>query len=100
VSATFWAVLVIFLASFAVLAILLVGLVRQLKSLASTMKRFQERVQPLAERLASEGAAAQDRMQEISGATASIRAGGRASANGSAAEPRGTQAAQPESSTS
>jgi hypothetical protein len=87
VSATSWGVLVIFLASFTVLAVLLVGLVRQLKGLASTLEAFQERVQPLAERLARDGAVAQDRLQELSMGTQNLGARGTTASNGSTADP-------------
>lgn len=74
-SATTWGVLIIFLASFAVLAIVLVGTVRQLKGFVSTMTRFQDRVQPLAERINRDGAVAQERMLDVSAAAQAVSAG-------------------------
>ena len=94
-SATFWGVLIIFLASFSVLAALLVGLVRQLKGLASTLKGFQERVQPLADRIVREGAVAQDRVHELSVTTQSLSARGAAGSNGSSAAPGASRGVDP-----
>ena len=97
-SATFWGVLIVFLASISILAVLLVGLVRQSKGLARTLRSFQERVQPLAEQLARDGAAAQDRLQDLSMATRSLSARGSAPPNGSTADPswpRGTEPGTP-----
>ena len=73
-SATTWGVLVIFLASFTVLAIVLVGTVRQLKGFVSTMTRFQDRIQPLAERINRDGAIAQERMLDVAAAAQAISA--------------------------
>ncbi len=71
-SAATWGVLVILLASFTVLAIALVGTVRQLKGFVSTMTRFQDRIQPLAERINRDGAVAQERMLDVSAAAQAI----------------------------
>ena len=94
-SATFWGVLIIFLASFSILAVLLVGLVRQLKGLARRLRSFQERVQPLAERLARDGAAAQDRLHDLSTATQALSARGSVVSNGSTADPARSRGTEP-----
>ena len=94
-SATFWGVLIIFLASFSILAVLLVGLVRQLKGLASTLRGFQERVQPLADRIAREGDMAQDRIRDLSVTTQAFSARGPAASNGSIATPVRSRGADP-----
>jgi hypothetical protein len=74
---------------------LLVGLVRQLKGLARTLRSFQERVQPLAERLASDGAAAQDRLHDLSMATQALSARNSATSNGSTADPARSRGTEP-----
>jgi hypothetical protein len=79
VSATAWGVLVIGVASFGVLGVLLVGLIRQLKRLGGSLRSFQQGVQPLADRIVREGERAQGRMQELSTASEQLR---RAAAKG------------------
>jgi hypothetical protein len=66
VSATAWGVLVIGVASFGVLVVMLVSLVRQLKRLGGALRSFQQGVQPLADRIVREGDVAQERLQELS----------------------------------
>jgi hypothetical protein len=53
------------LASLVFMAILLISLVRQLKLLGSSLRRFQEDVQPLLEEIQESSATAQDRMQRL-----------------------------------
>jgi hypothetical protein len=65
VSATSWGVLVVVVASLTVLAILLVGLVRQLKGLAAALAAVRDRAQPLVERIGRDGALAQERIETI-----------------------------------
>jgi hypothetical protein len=65
VSATAWGVLVIGVASFGVLGVMLVSLIRQLKRLGGSLRSFQQGVQPLADRIVREGTVAQDRLQEL-----------------------------------
>jgi hypothetical protein len=72
VSATAWGVLVIIVASFAVLAVMLVSLIRQLKRLGGALKAFQQGVQPLADRIVRDGTIAQERLQELSAATGAV----------------------------
>jgi hypothetical protein len=55
------------LASLVFMAILLISLVRQLKLLGSSLRRFQEDVQPLLEEIQESSATAQDRMQRLRG---------------------------------
>lgn len=83
-SATAWCVLIIFVASVSVLAILLVGLVRQMKDLMKSVQRVQERIGPLTDRLAREGAAAQRSMDALSAASQAVgnRGGGMSASNG------------------
>jgi hypothetical protein len=66
VSATAWGVLVIGVASFGVLVVMLVSLIRQLKRLGGALRAFQKGVQPLADRIVREGNDTQDRLQELS----------------------------------
>jgi hypothetical protein len=58
-------VLAVGLASLVFMAILLIALVRQLKLLGSSLRRFQEDVQPLLEEIQESSATAQDRMQRL-----------------------------------
>jgi hypothetical protein len=55
------------LASLVFMAILLISLVRQLQLLGSSLRRFQEDVQPLLEEIQESSATAQDRMQRLRG---------------------------------
>jgi hypothetical protein len=73
VSATAWGVLVIGVASFGVLAVMLVSLIRQLKRLGGALRAFQQGVQPLADRIVREGEVAQDRLQEITALAERVR---------------------------
>jgi len=58
--------LAIGLASLALLAILVVALVRHVKLLASSLRRFQDEVQPILEEIQQDSASAQDKMQRMS----------------------------------
>jgi hypothetical protein len=57
--------LAIGLASMGLLAILIVALIRHVKLLGSSLRRFQEEVQPILEGIQEESASAQDRMQRV-----------------------------------
>lgn len=94
-SATAWGVLVIFVASFSALAILLVGLVRALKDLVASVKRVQERIAPLAERLATETAAAQRSLEDLTSATQTAGGRGRSASNGASRAAIGGDRAHP-----
>lgn len=54
------------LASLGLLAVLIIALVRHVKLLASSLRRFQDEVQPILEEIQQESASAQDRMQRMS----------------------------------
>jgi len=58
--------LAIGLASLALLAILVIALVRHVKLLASSLRRFQDEVQPILEEIQQDSASAQDKMQRMS----------------------------------
>jgi predicted PurR-regulated permease PerM len=58
-------VLAIGLASFGLLAILAIALIRHLKLLASSLRRFQDEVQPLLEQIQRSSENAQDAMQRM-----------------------------------
>jgi len=53
------------LASVGLLAVLLIALVRHLKLLAASLRRFQEEVQPILDEIQEESANAQDKMQRM-----------------------------------
>jgi len=53
------------LASVGLLAVLLIALVRHLKLLAASLRRFQDEVQPVLEEIQQESVKAQDRMQRM-----------------------------------
>jgi hypothetical protein len=59
--------LAIGLASLGLLAILIIALVRHLKLLGSSLRQFQDEVQPILEEIRGESAGAQDRMQRAHG---------------------------------
>jgi hypothetical protein len=90
VSATSWGVLVIVVASLTVLAILSVGLVRQVKDLASTLGAFRERIQPLVERIGRDGGVAQEHIEQVSAAMRTMQASRAAGSDG--APPDGSAA--------
>lgn len=57
--------LAIGLASIGLLAVLAIALVRHTKLLASSLRRFQDEVQPILEDIQQQSASAQDKMQRI-----------------------------------
>jgi hypothetical protein len=57
--------LAIGLASLGLLAILIIALVRHFKLLGSSLRRFQEEVQPLLAEIQEESMSAQDKMQRM-----------------------------------
>lgn len=58
--------LAIGLASIGLLAVLAIALIRHMKLLGSSLRRFQEEVQPILEEIQEGSMSAQDRMQRIS----------------------------------
>jgi len=58
--------LAIGLASLGLLAVLVIALVRHVKLLASSLRRFQDEVQPILEEIQQDSASAQDKMQRMS----------------------------------
>jgi coenzyme F420-reducing hydrogenase gamma subunit len=74
-SATVWAVVVSAITCLIVLAVLIKGLVERLKRLTASLSTMQEQVRPLADVIITEGAVAQQRLEEINRATARIREG-------------------------
>jgi predicted PurR-regulated permease PerM len=54
------------LASVGLLAVLAIALIRQMKLLASSLRRFQEEVQPILAEIQEDSMGAQDKMQRIS----------------------------------
>jgi len=73
VSVVFWVILAIAFASIGLLAVLAVSLVKHVKLLATSIKTFQDGVQPLLESIQSEAEGAQDRMSDLSVKGAEIR---------------------------
>ena len=57
--------LAIGLASLGLLAVLAIALVRHVKLLGSSLRRFQEEVQPILEEIQQESVSAQDKMQRM-----------------------------------
>jgi hypothetical protein len=57
--------LAIGLASMGLLAILIIALVRHVKVLGSSLRRFQAEVQPILEEIQEESVSAQDKMQRL-----------------------------------
>jgi hypothetical protein len=53
------------LAAFAFLLILVLGLVRHLKVLTASLRRFQDEVQPVLKEIQRQSVTAQERMQEL-----------------------------------
>jgi coenzyme F420-reducing hydrogenase gamma subunit len=74
-SATVWAVVVSAIACLIVLAVLIKGLVERLKRLTTSLSMMQEKVQPLADVIITEGTVAQQKLEEINRATERIRQG-------------------------
>jgi len=70
-----WAVVVSAITCLIVLAVLIKGLVESLKRLTTSLSTMQERVQPLADVIITEGNVAQQRLEEINRATERIREG-------------------------
>jgi len=62
----FAVVSVIGVATLAILLILVVGLIRHLKVLAASLRRFQDEVHPILEDVQRGSATAQERMQRLS----------------------------------
>ena len=54
------------LAAFAFLLVLVLGLVRHLKVLTASLRRFQDEVQPVLEEIRRQSVKAQERMQGLS----------------------------------
>ena len=84
-SAAVWAVILSAIACLIVLAVLIKGLVERLQVLTSSLKRMQERVQPLADVIITEGEVAQERLEAVNRATAGLRLGRHEAAPASAA---------------
>jgi predicted PurR-regulated permease PerM len=57
--------LAIGLASMGLLAVLVLALIRHVKLLASSLRRFQDEVQPILEDIQQESASAQDKVQRM-----------------------------------
>jgi hypothetical protein len=57
--------LAISLASMGLLAILMIGLVRHVKVLGSSLRRFQEEVQPILEQIQEASSSAEGKMQRF-----------------------------------
>jgi hypothetical protein len=57
--------LAIGLASMGLLAVLIIALVRHVKLLGSSLRRFQEEVQPILEQIQGESLSAQDKMHRM-----------------------------------
>ena len=57
--------LAIGLASLGLLAVLAIALLRHVKLLGSSLRRFQEEVQPILEEIQQESVSAQDKMQRL-----------------------------------
>jgi hypothetical protein len=53
------------LASVGLLAVLLIALIRHMKLLAASLRRFQDEVQPILEEIQAESVSAQDKMQRM-----------------------------------
>lgn len=53
------------LASVGLLAVFIIALIRHMKLLAASLRRFQDEVQPILEEIQHESANAQDRMQRM-----------------------------------
>jgi len=58
--------LAIGLASLGLLAVLIIALVRHVKLLASSLRRFQDEVRPILEEIQQDSESAQDKMQRMS----------------------------------
>jgi uncharacterized membrane protein YcaP (DUF421 family) len=76
VSASVWGVVGISLASLVVLAVLLTGLVRQLKRLSGSLRAFQDGVQPLAARIVADGEIAREGMERLSASAGRLKTRG------------------------
>jgi hypothetical protein len=59
--------LAIGLASVGLLVVLVIALMRHVKLLASSLRRFQDEVHPILEEIQRDSASAQDKMQRMSG---------------------------------
>lgn len=64
-SAAAWVWLVVGFGTFLLMAGLILGLIRQLKALSSTVTRFREDVEPVLERLRTESMIAQSRADHL-----------------------------------
>lgn len=73
----FVVLLVVGLATLGILGVLLVGLIRHLKLLLASLRRFQDEIQPVLEDIQRGAAEAQDRLERLSERSASEKPGAR-----------------------
>jgi hypothetical protein len=67
VSLLVWGVAAVMFACLCVLAVMVLGLIRQLKALSAAMTSFQEAIQPTLDAIQTDGQRAQERLQGLPG---------------------------------